>query len=187
MTTEDTKVQCYVKSVKSDARHIAQSLITPALKWVLVVALIVIAGAVFLFLAVVIMNTVTAVAVPYLMKLTPLLTQHTVYIIGLVAIDLLVLAYIKWAQDGEDESLKGVNEQVILGLLPPVLLLVFNGLILVLASDINPERVIGWSYMLAESVINAVVLVLGILLVRAYVRCEGVAQSELVTEGEGTT
>jgi len=41
----------------------------------------------------------------------------------------------------------------------------------------KPELVVGWSFMLGETIINMIVVVVGILLYRAYLKCENKIES----------
>jgi hypothetical protein len=171
--TED-KLQCYYKSVKSDATHVAKSFL-PMLKALLAICGVIIAGIIIIYLAYVVCDVVVPLTIPLLNGISPLFTQYNTYILALIGADIVVLFEVKdeVTRPGTNPKNSDAFWQVVLAMLSTGTVFGFNALItFITTSALHPEEFIGWSYMPLETGINLVVIIMSIFLVRAYIRCE---------------
>jgi hypothetical protein len=75
--------------------------------------------------------------------------------------------------ENEDPSDRSPYSQTLGSILFLVALFALNSILVILSWDsIKPGLVVGWSFMLGETIINMVGVVVGILLYRAYLKCE---------------
>lgn len=179
----ENKLQCYVKSVKKDTDSILTTL-KPAIIEFLKMLL----PAIGVLLAAIIIFTLMIYGEPYITAVftvigniftmvisQPFLTQYNTYMAILIIIDLVIFMCVKKTMTDQNGYLddRSPVSQVghITGLL--FLLFAFNAMLVVATwGSQTPERFIGWSFMIGETVVNMVISVIGILLIRAYLKCE---------------
>jgi hypothetical protein len=162
----ENKLQCYVKSLKSDVIKVTTESVSPLKKGVLNLLLLVAIG----LIGIGIIYVMFEVLVPFLetigTRMEPVITEHVTqygtYLAILVVIDLLLWYAIRSEPDKSD-----VVGDVHLSL---ILLIGFFGVNAVFTYGSPADS--GWSYMIIETVVNAVVLITGILLLRAHTKCK---------------
>jgi hypothetical protein len=176
------KMQCYVKSVKTDTDSILEDL-TPAIISFLVKFSILI-GVMFSF---VILFTIITYGELYIkaafevinslfkvMLSTVFTTQYNGYLVIMILADLIIF----WCIRNVMVSNGDLNDrlpftQTLSSIMLLFVLFVVNGILVILSwGSTKPELVVGWSFMLGETIINMIVVVAGILLYRAYLKCE---------------
>jgi hypothetical protein len=166
------KLQCYIKSIKSDTSDIIESSKPVILYFtmIFVVCLIMMAVAWFLFVGI---DQFVVMIAPFITMIKPFFTQYNTYMISMILVDILILSLVYISMKSFDEDIKSVSVQIVVSLISLVTLYVVNGILLYSSPySIRPELFNGWSYITVESVINFVIITIGVFLVRAYVRCE---------------
>jgi hypothetical protein len=177
----DTKLSCYINSVKSDAVHVGKAFI-PIMQ--LVVIAVVTLGITIWVYTVTLSFTESNRQLVY--QFYNLFSQSVVYILAMIVFDIIILNEVRAIQTNPEQYNidSDAFRQVSVSLISLGIVFGVNALLTFL-SRAYPDSVTisGWSYMVAESVINAVVLVMAIFLVRAYIKCHPFAK-EGKKEGE---
>lgn len=174
------KMQCYVKSVKTDADSILTKLKPAIINFLIVVGVLI-----GFLLAIVLINMVLEYSQPYIKALFDVIgslfvmvfqgffTSYNTYLVCMIVFDFIIFLFIRitmtdsdFNADERDPFLHVLNSVVVL-----FVLFAFNGILVIMTWD-SPERFVGWSFMICETVINMIVVVAGILLYRAYLKCE---------------
>ena len=182
------KMQCYVKSVKTDTDSILTKL-KPAIINFLIRFSIVIG----LLLVTLIGFMIIAYSEPYIkavfevidslfaMAFQDFFTQCNTYLVCMIVIDFVIFLFIRMIMT--DSTFNADERDPFSHVLTSVgalfLLFAVNGIMVFVVMDNNGvytagnwDKLQGWSFMLGETIINMIVVVAGILLYRAYLKCE---------------
>jgi len=183
---EEQKLQCYIKSMKSDAAKTAESII-PFGKWI-GKSIVIIGGAMLLGVSILYaMFELLPIALEYLSNITlPYITdlqwtQYNVYLIAMICIDFILILMIKPEEGnglGEAPMDVGPSLGVIFGVF------IVNAACTLMSRSSMDEEFASWSYMIGETIINMVLMVIGIFLVRAYIRCKHPKKSVVSSDDE---
>ena len=180
MTNE--KMQCYIKSVKKDTDSILKDL-KPAIISLLINFSIVIV-VVFAFAT---LFTFITYGEPYIdaafgvinslfkvMVSSVFATQYNAYLVIMILVDLIMFWCIRDVMvSNGDLSDRSPYSQILFSIMFLFVLFVVNGSLVILSwASTKPEQFVGWSLMICETIINMIVVVAGILLYRAYLKCE---------------
>jgi len=176
------KMQCYVKSVKTDTDSILKDLKPAIISFLIKFSILI--GVIF---TLVILFTTITYGEPYLIAVFEVInsllkmmlsqgifTQYNTYLIIMILIDLAVLWFVREAMTATffDSSDREPFSQIVFGIMALFLVFAFNAVVVVACFTTSSEKFVGWSFMLGETVINMIVVVVGILLYRAYLKCE---------------
>jgi len=176
------KMQCYVKSVKTDTDSILKDL-KPAIISFLIKFSIVIG----LLLVILIGFMIITYSEPYIkaafevinslfkvMLSTVFTTQYNGYLVIMILADLIIFWCIRNVMVSNGDLIDRLPfTQTLSSIMLLFVLFVVNGILVILSWDsTKPELLVGWSFMLGETIINMIVVVAGILLYRAYLKCE---------------
>ena len=177
------KMQCYVKSVKTDTDSILKDLRPAIINFLSIFCVLI--GAVF---TLGIALTIITYSEPYIkvvfeaicslftVLLSPaFVTQYNVYLLLMIILDLVIFCSIRETMvvENEDPSDRSPYSQTLGSILFLVALFALNSILVIISWDsTKPELVVGWSFMICETIINMVGVVVGILLYRAYLKCE---------------
>ena len=176
------KMQCYVKSVKTDTDSILKDLKPAIISFLIKFSILI--GVIF---TLVILFTTITYGEPYLIAVFEainsllkmmlsqgIFTQYNTYLIIMILIDLAVLWFVREAMTATffDSSDREPFSQIVFGIMALFLVFAFNAVVVVACFTTSSEKFVGWSFMLSETIINMIVVVAGILLYRAYLKCE---------------
>ena len=177
------KMQCYVKSVKTDTSSILEDLKPAIISFLIKFSILI--GVMFSF---VIFFTIITYGEPYIkavfevvnslfkvMLSQVFVTQYNVYMVIMIILDVVILLCVRemMVTVNGDPGDRSPYSQTLFSIMFLFLLFAFNGILVILSWDsAKPELVVGWSFMLGETIINMIVVVSGILLYRAYLKCE---------------
>jgi len=176
------KMQCYVKSVKTDTDSILKDLKPAIISFLIKFSILI--GVIF---TLVILFTTITYGEPYLIAVFEVInsllkmmlsqgifTQYNTYLIIMILIDLAVLWFVREAMTATffDSSDREPFSQIVFGIMALFLVFAFNAVDVVACFTTSSEKFVGWSFMLGETIINMIVVVAGILLYRAYLKCE---------------
>ena len=176
------KMKCYVKSVKTDTDSILKDL-KPAIISFLIKFSIVIG----LLLVILIGFMIITYSEPYIkaafevinslfkvMLSTVFTTQYNGYLVIMILADLIIFWCIRNVMVSNGDLIDRLPfTQTLSSIMLLFVLFVVNGILVILSWDsTKPELLVGWSFMLGETIINMIVVVAGILLYRAYLKCE---------------
>lgn len=167
------KLQCYVKSIKSDTSDIIESSKPAVLYCIAIVlaSLITIAVGWFLFVG---LDQLVLILKPFVDMVVPFFTQYKTYIILMILLDIFILYAVYLWSKSNDTDINNVSVQVVVSSMLLFSLWIVNAIILSSQNySTKPEIFYGWSYVVWESIINFVIITIGVFLIRAYVRCEG--------------
>jgi len=182
------KMQCYVKSVKTDTSSILEDLKPAIISFLIKFSILI--GVMFSF---VIFFTIITYGEPYIkavfeainslfkvMLSQVFVTQYNVYMVIMIILDVVILLCVRemMVTVNGDPGDRSPYSQTLFSIMFLFLLFAFNGILVILSWDsTKPELVVGWSFMLGETIINMIVVVVGILLYRAYLKCENKIES----------
>ena len=176
------KMQCYVKSVKTDTDSILKDLKPAIISFLIKFSILI--GVIF---TLVILFTTITYGEPFLIAVFEVInsllkmmlsqgifTQYNTYLIIMILIDLAVLWFVREAMTATffDSSDREPFSQIVFGIMALFLVFAFNAVVVVACFTTSSEKFVGWSFMLSETIINMIVVVAGILLYRAYLKCE---------------
>jgi hypothetical protein len=182
------KMQCYVKSVKTDTDGILTKL-KPAIinffisvgvliGFLLVIALI---SMVLIYSQQYIKALFDAIGSLFAIVFQDFLTQYNTYLVCMIVIDFISFLFIRVSMT---DSIFNADERdpyghVLNSVGALFVLFAFNGMMVFITMSNdgvytagNWDELQGWSFMLCETAINMIVVVAGILLYRAYLKCE---------------
>jgi uncharacterized membrane protein len=113
-----------------------------------------------------------------------LFTQYTAYIVIIIGVDILILNAVKNTQTKPEfqSADRDAFNQVLISAFIVGVIFMANAMFTWAVYQAPDVTYHSWSYMILESLINVVLLVMGIFLVRAYVRCEKLEVAEGVAE-----
>ena len=181
------KMQCYVKSVKTDTSSILEDLKPAIISFLIKFSILI--GVMFSF---VIFFTIITYGEPYLiaafgvinslfkvMVSSVFATQHNAYLVIMILVDLIMVWFIRDVMvSNGDLSNRSPYSQILFSIMFLFVLFVVNGSLVILSwASTKPEQFVGWSLMICETIINMIVVVVGILLYRAYLKCENKIES----------
>jgi hypothetical protein len=177
------KMQCYVKSVRTDTDSILKDLKPAIINFLIKFSILI--GVMF---TVAILFTIITYGEPYIISVFGVIdsllkmmlsqgifTQYNTYLIIMILIDLTVLWFVRDAMTTSnfDSSDRAPFSQIVFGIMVLFLVFAFNAVVMVACFMTSSEgKFVGWSFMLSETIINMIVVVVGILLIRAYLKCE---------------
>jgi hypothetical protein len=176
------KMQCYVKSVRTDTDSILKDLKPAIISFLIKFSILI--GVMFSFM---ILFTIVTYGEPYItsvfgvidsllkmMLSQGIFTQYNTYLIIMILIDLAVLWFVREAMTTSnfDSSDRAPFSQIVFGIMALFLVFAFNSVVVVACFTLSSEQFVGWSFMLSETIINMIGVIVGILLIRAYLKCE---------------
>jgi hypothetical protein len=168
----ENKLQCYIKSVKHDTKNVVTTII-PFFWCCVKITCAVTVAATILFLLMVGYRSAMDAIIPFTPVIMQYISQYNLYLVGLFGIDICILYAVRGLMKDPDPTTKDPTGQIGLSLIALACLFGVNVLLISCGSaSYNPSRFDGWSYMTWETAINAILIVIGIFLMRAYVRCE---------------
>jgi hypothetical protein len=101
-------------------------------------------------------------------------TQYNAYLVIMILVDLIMFWCIRdvMVSNGDLRD-RSPYSQTLLSIMFLFALFVVNGILVIVSWGLTkPELYVGWSFMICETIINMIVVVVGILLIRAYLKCE---------------
>jgi hypothetical protein len=167
----ENKLQCYIKSVKHDTKDVFTTILPIVINGILLVGAVAVV-AVIGYLITIGGRLLLEVSTPIIPVIMPYLSQYNLYLVVLLGVDICILYVTKVFMTSTGEEIKDPTGQIGLGLIVLFFVFFFNALPVSNSPLFNPPQFIGWTYMVWETAINAILLIIGIFLMRAYVRCE---------------
>jgi hypothetical protein len=177
------KMQCYVKSVKTDTSSILEDLKPAIISFLIKFSILI--GVMF---SLAILFTIITYGEPYIkaafevinslftvMLSIVFVTQYNAYLVIMIILDVVIFLCVRemMVNTNVDSRDRLPYSQTLFSIMFLFLLFAFNGILVILSwGSTKPELVVGWSFMLCETIINMIVVVVGILLYRAYLKCE---------------